>query len=88
MDKASKYHDEALTYTKKLIKDRAVSDSTIHELLLSKFITIKELSDTLPGDRFDEILKIVDPDYEVEKRVEKNSCEFSDDFYKFLIYNL
>lgn len=58
----------------KLIKDRAISDNVIYELLLSKFITIKELSDTLPGDRFDEILKIVDPDYEVEKKVEKDSC--------------
>lgn len=58
----------------KLIKDRAVSDSTIKELLLSQFITVKELSDSLPGERFDEILKIVDPDYGVEKRAEKDSC--------------
>lgn len=55
----------------KLIKDRAVSDSTIKELLLSQFITVKELSDSLPGERFDEILKIVDPDYGVEKRSKK-----------------
>lgn len=72
----------------KLIKDRTVSDNTIHELLLSQFITLKELSDALPGERFDEILKIVNPDYEVEKRSKKDLCEFSDDFYKFLICNL